>query len=55
MGTKATQTARFAEMFDKFFDCLNGQVDLQECCPEIHLGLHTDHEMTGSSDKRVHQ
>ena len=28
-----------------------GQVDLQECCPEIHLGLHTDHEMTGSSGK----
>ncbi|KAL5497313.1 hypothetical protein EMCRGX_G013770 [Ephydatia muelleri] len=24
VGTKATQTAHFAEMFDKFFDCLNG-------------------------------
>ena len=47
VGSKSIQTSRIAEMFDKFFDCLNASSLSLESGPEIPLDLLTDQARIG--------
>ena len=48
VGDRANETSRFADMFDKFFDCLNCRVYLLGNTLGTHLSLHIGLDQTGS-------